>query len=217
MHHSVRWSFPQRFTSKAPQTPSALLLAQPPRGQMLSADSRGRASTLSGPAKIQWLPASVPARVCSCLHDDLDPVLLSGAWHSECSQRRMQRSHTTDALLSAGCSAPPRYSLKACQTAQTMMMRVPLSRFFFCSFHLVWVFFFFLVTTCPSCLLGHPTGSYLFQPPLSTCSSCLRVTGCFCLYPAAGHELIMRTQGFSVSITKLWHHHITHTHKQTHI
>lgn len=76
-------------------------------------------------------------------------------------------------------------------------------------------FFFFLVTTCPSCLLGHPTGSYLFQPPLSTCSSCLRVTGCFCLYPAAGHELIMRTQGFSVSITKLWHHHITHTNKHT--
>lgn len=90
------------------------------------------------------------------------------------------------------------------------------SFFFFCSFHLVWVFFFPLVTTCPSCLLGHPTGSYLFQPPLSTCSSCLRVTGCFCLYPAAGHELIMRTQGFSVSITKLWHHHITHTHTNKH-
>lgn len=156
MHHSVRWSFPQRFTSKAPQTPSALLLAQPPRGQMLSADSRGRASTLSGPAKIQWLPASVPARVCSCLHDDLDPVLLSGAWHSECSQRRMQRSHTTDALLSAGCSAPPRYSLKACQTAQTMMMRVSLSRFFSALFISSGSFFFSLWQPVPPVSLATP-------------------------------------------------------------
>lgn len=45
--------------------------------------------------------------------------------------------------------------------------------------------------------------------PLGTCF-CLCVTGCFCLYPAAGHELTMRTQGFSVPITKLWHHHIHH-------
>lgn len=79
---------------------------------MLSADSRGRAAAHSRPAKLRWLPASVPAGVCSCLHDDLEPTLFSGAWHSECSWRRMQRSRTTDALPSAGCSAPPRHRLK---------------------------------------------------------------------------------------------------------
>lgn len=69
-----------------------------PAGAMLPADSRGRTSARSRPAKPQWLPASVPAGACSCLHDDLEPALFSGAWHSECSWKRMQRSHTTDAL-----------------------------------------------------------------------------------------------------------------------
>lgn len=125
--HSV--SHPQ------PSKPSDALLCRAPVGlTLLWADGRGRLSTCSRPAKPQWLPASVPAGVCSCLHDDLEPVLFSGAWHSECSRRRMQRSHTTDALLSAGCSAPPWCSLRACQT----MMRVPLVRFFCCFFRLIY-------------------------------------------------------------------------------
>lgn len=176
-----------------------------PVGQMLPADSRGRASARSGPAKPQWLPASVPAGVYSCLHDDLEPALFSGAWHSECSWRRMQRSHTTDALPSAGCSAPPWYRLKACRTAHTDDDS-PLGSLFVLSPR--------LPVVCDYLSLLRPVVTY-FSSLLRTCS-CLRVTGCFCLYPAAGHELIMRTQGFSVPVTKLWHHHITHTLSQTH-
>lgn len=77
-------------------------------------------------------------------------------------------------------------------------------------------FFFFFFT---SCLCSYPLCDSLTLLWLvvtswsllwSTCP-CLCVTGCLCLYPAAGHELIIRTQGFSVLITKLWHHHITHS------
>lgn len=169
---------------------------------MLSADSRGRASAHSRTAKLRWLPASVPAGVCSCLHDDLEPALFSGAWHSECSWRRMQRSRTTDALPSAGCSAPPRHRLKACQTAHTMV-RASFSSCF-CSYAQI----------CDNLSLPCAVVTYSSLLFLST-RSCLCVTGCLCLYPAAGHELIMRTQGSSVPITKLWHHHITHTHSLT--
>lgn len=107
----MHWSFPQRFTSKAVQTFRRSPLRAPVGLTLLRADGRGRLSAGSRPAKPQWLPASVPAGVCSCLHDDLEPVLFSGAWHSECSRRRMQRSHTQqmhfsqqDALLLPGAA-----------------------------------------------------------------------------------------------------------------
>lgn len=95
---------------------------------------------------------------------------------------------------------PLRYSLQACQTAR-LMIRLPLALFFtpyLCSYPLCGsLTLLWLVVTSWSLLLN-------------TCS-CLCVTGCLCLDPAAGHELIIRTQGFSVLITKLWHHHITHS------
>lgn len=124
--HFYSVSHPKPF--RAPSPPP-----HPPWAWCYRRTAEGVPQLTAGPAKPQWLPASVPAGVCSCLHDDLEPALLSGAWHSECSWRRMQRSHTTDTLPSAGCSAPPPWYMQPGSLSDSAHddERPPLVLFFF--------------------------------------------------------------------------------------
>lgn len=83
------------------------------------------------PSHTTCLCSSKKKRVCSCLHDDLDPVLFSGAWHSECSQRRMQRRRNNR------CTSPSRmlcflHGLQACHTERMRVLKVPLDHYCSC-------------------------------------------------------------------------------------
>lgn len=206
-------SFAQSLTSNGIQTFSRSI-NRAPVSLLLPVNSRGRASAHSRPRQSNYLPLFQPESA---------PVSMT-TWSLFCSVGLDIQS-----VVREGCRGATQQmhfsqqdALLLLRTAWKLVTqrRRSLEPPFFVAFLL---FFFFSSSRLHgyqflwqpvSCLLGYRTGSYLFLPPLSTCS-CLCVTGCVCLYPAAGHELIIRTQGFSVRITKLWHHHISHTQTLT--
>lgn len=144
-----------------------------------SVDSRGHAWAYSRPAKPQWLPASVPAGVGSCLHDDREAALFSGAWHSEWSWKRMHGSHTADARPSVGYAYSLRYSLQACQPAW-LMIRIPPDLFWLPRF----------------CILSLQLPS-LWQPDSP-------VTGSYFLEPSFKYMLLFVCDWMPLSLSRSW-------------
>lgn len=153
----------------------------------------------AGPAKPQWLPAFVPVSMTTWILF----CSLGLDIQREASEGCRGLRHTADALLPAGCSTLPHYTHESLsQGDQTPLPRPPSC--LICLFSCI----------LPPLLNLHPypAVTYMYVSFLYVWLDR------FCPHPAAGHELIMKTQGFSVSITKLWHHHKTRRHaskKQT--